>query len=66
MAIFLKKALADIEDQYIVTWLGEKLLVLDDFGVNIEEIKRILKSESYEARFRLLVLNSDEIGRAHV
>lgn len=66
MAIFLKKALADIEDQYIVTWLGEKLLVLDDFGVNIEEIKRILKSEAYEARYRLLVLNPDETVRYEV
>lgn len=66
MAIFLKKALADIEDQYIVTWLGEKLLVLDDFGVNIEEIKRILKSESYEARYRLMVLNPDETVRYEV
>lgn len=60
MAIFIKKALADIEDQYVVTWLGEKLLVLDDFGVNLEEIKRILKSEEYEARYRLVVLNPDE------
>lgn len=66
MAIFLKKALADIEDQYIVTWLGEKLLVLDDFGVNIEEIKRILKSEHYEARYRLLVLNPDETVRYEI
>lgn len=66
VAIFLKKALADIEWQYIVTWLGEKLLVLDDFGINIEEIKRILKSESYEARFRLLVLNPDETVRYEI
>lgn len=66
MAIFLKKSLADVEEQYVVTWLGERLLVLDDFGVNIEEIKRILKSEEYQARFRLLVLNADETVRYEV
>lgn len=66
MPLFIKKALADIEEQYVVTWLGEKLLVLDDFGVNLEELRRILKSETYEARYRLLVLNPDETVRYEI
>ena len=66
MAIFLKKSLADIEDKYVVTWLGERLLVLDDFGVNLSELNRILKSENYEARYRLVVLNPDETVRYEV
>lgn len=60
MSLYSKRALADNTQQYLLSSLGELLMVLDNSALDMAALTSMLSSESYEARFRLFVLHNDE------
>jgi hypothetical protein len=59
-AIYRDRALADYEQKYLMTSLGEYLMSVDNSSLDMQLLNRILKDRKYFTRFRLFLLNPDE------